>query len=289
MLAMLIATPKPAEANVSCIEGCVNQLTGDLDECKWWLLKDHYSESSYSDCVGAAASHAEVCVNACNAASGGKNKIATPEGPYKWYSPGDLVTLSAGLQEDSTYIHGVGPTAHVEAYLLDLYGSFNRSTPFQDRNWLPVGSATFDGDSLWQVQVDMSAFPSTYGYLVRYDFTLQNDTTYTWVSSLVSRSIITAVPVGSSPTLARLAYAPNPANDKTRISFNVPKAGPVSVTIYDVLGRRIRSWSWSNMSAGEHQITWNWESSTGRDAPSTVVFCRLTVGGESIAHRMIRL
>jgi len=288
---MLVVVVKPADAiTTACVQGCVNQLAGDMEECKWWLMKEHASEATYAYCLEAAVNHAEVCLGGCNTASGGsKYKVGTPGGPYQWYGPNDIVTLSAGLQDDSVYIHGVGPTLSVAAYLLDLYGVFSDSTPFQNRNWVPVGSATFDGDSLWQATVDMGSFQSPHGYLARYDFTLQSDTTYIWVSSLMSRSVVTDVPVSSNAAPARLSFGPNPARDRTLISFNVPKAGPASVAIYDLLGRRLRGWSWANVSAGAHQVTWNWVSDAGRPAPSTIVFCRLTVNGTSVARRMIRV
>lgn len=290
LLVMLVAT---AEAiTTECVEGCVNLMKTDLYECgNYWLDPIHYSESSYAECVAAAASHGTVCLKGCNTASGGKAYVVnTPSGQYKWYNPNELVTLSAGLKEGPAYIHGVGPTLHAEAYLLELTSALgDTTTPFENHNWLPVGPLTCDGDSLWQVPVDMSSFTSSIGYIARYDFTLQSDTTYIWVSSLISRSLLTAVPVGSNSPLNRLSFGPNPAHDRTLISFNTPKARQVSVTIYDVLGRRLRGWSWSNMSAGEHQVTWNWESDTGRPAPSTIVFCRLTVDGKSVARQMVHL
>ena len=49
---------------------------------------------------------------------------------------------------------------------------------------------------------------------------------------------------------------PNPFNPSTEISFALPTAGPVSLTIYNVLGQEVETLVDEHMDAGNHTVTW---------------------------------
>jgi len=53
-----------------------------------------------------------------------------------------------------------------------------------------------------------------------------------------------------------LAY-PNPFNPNTRINFQIPKAGFVSIKIYDILGRKVAVLVEENKSAGVYSVEFN--------------------------------
>lgn len=50
---------------------------------------------------------------------------------------------------------------------------------------------------------------------------------------------------------------PNPFNPSTKIRFSIPTAGDCSVKIYNVLGQMIKSYSYSDLTAGTHEINFN--------------------------------
>ena len=50
---------------------------------------------------------------------------------------------------------------------------------------------------------------------------------------------------------------PNPFNPSTTIRFSVPKAGFVTLTVYDMLGREIGVLLSGNLQAGRHSTTWD--------------------------------
>ncbi|NOG98239.1 MAG: T9SS type A sorting domain-containing protein [Ignavibacteriae bacterium] len=50
---------------------------------------------------------------------------------------------------------------------------------------------------------------------------------------------------------------PNPFNPRTSITYNLPRASAVTITIFDILGNKIRSISNSSQSAGIQSIVWN--------------------------------
>ena len=50
---------------------------------------------------------------------------------------------------------------------------------------------------------------------------------------------------------------PNPFNSQTIVSFNLDKAGPVDVGVFDLNGRRVATLSEGSLLTGLHSFTWN--------------------------------
>jgi len=76
---------------------------------------------------------------------------------------------------------------------------------------------------------------------------------------------------------------PNPFSGSTRISITTPGTGPISVGIFDVSGRRVRT-LFSSVAAGDRAIDWDGTSDRGVRLPSGIYFCRF----ESAAGRVVR-
>jgi len=77
---------------------------------------------------------------------------------------------------------------------------------------------------------------------------------------------------------------PNPFNGQTTISYNLPQFSDVTLTIYDVLGRKVEIISMGAQVAGRHSIEWNAGS-----AVSGVYFYQLVAGKYEKSARMILL
>jgi hypothetical protein len=71
----------------------------------------------------------------------------------------------------------------------------------------------------------------------------------------------------------KFAVSPNPFNQTTFINFELPEAGWVKLTIYDITGRETASLITGQQSAGQHQVVWDPEG-----MPSGVYFVRLEAG-----------
>ncbi|MCK9995476.1 MAG: hypothetical protein KAH56_04255 [Candidatus Krumholzibacteria bacterium] len=97
--------------------------------------------------------------------------------------------------------------------------------------------------------------------------------------------------VESLPTAPGLALSnhPNPFNPMTTIRFDLPQAGMVSLSVYDVRGRALCTLGDGFMAAGAHEIAWNGRDDQGRQLGTGVYFVRLVSGGEVVAHRMALL
>ena len=57
---------------------------------------------------------------------------------------------------------------------------------------------------------------------------------------------------------------PNPFNPKTQIRFNLPHRNDVNITIYNMLGQKVKVFSMINTPAGTHSITWNAANQNGQ-------------------------
>ncbi|MCP5066497.1 MAG: T9SS type A sorting domain-containing protein, partial [bacterium] len=82
---------------------------------------------------------------------------------------------------------------------------------------------------------------------------------------------------------------PNPFNPVTRISFDLPRAGEVSLEIFDVAGRRIATLIDGSMEAGQHAQTWRGQNDAGRSVSSGLYFYRLSAPGFIDTRKMLLL
>jgi hypothetical protein len=93
---------------------------------------------------------------------------------------------------------------------------------------------------------------------------------------------VTGVPGAKAPTGLWLRQAaPNPARGADmRIRFAIPRAGRVTLDVYDQQGRYVRGLMDGTLTAGEHDAHWDGRDASGQQVPSGQYFYRLeTVGG----------
>jgi hypothetical protein len=103
-----------------------------------------------------------------------------------------------------------------------------------------------------------------------------------WAGYLTAAT--TTVPTRSALTDgdgARLAFraAPNPASESTALRFRLPVAQKVTLAVYDVEGRRVRTLYDGTLSGGEHSWTWNGENDGGATVARGTYFARLATAG----------
>ncbi|MBI89642.1 MAG: hypothetical protein CMG60_06090 [Candidatus Marinimicrobia bacterium] len=82
---------------------------------------------------------------------------------------------------------------------------------------------------------------------------------------------------------------PNPFNPITQIRYDLPKEGMVSIIIYDVLGRKIRSLLNERLQAGSKSVHWDATNSSGETVSSGVYYCRIVSSKFSQTKKMIFL
>lgn len=76
-----------------------------------------------------------------------------------------------------------------------------------------------------------------------------------------------------------LGVRPNPFSGSTAVMFEVPRAGRLSLCIFDAGGRIVRSLRDEIALAGRYAVEWNGTDDQGRSLPSGVYFCRVRMNG----------
>jgi hypothetical protein len=82
---------------------------------------------------------------------------------------------------------------------------------------------------------------------------------------------------------------PNPFNPSTEIMFGLPKAGFVTLKIYNILGQELTTLINRSMSAGIYRVIWNGTDRSGRAVSSGVYFYRMQSGDFSQTKEMLLL
>ncbi len=80
---------------------------------------------------------------------------------------------------------------------------------------------------------------------------------------------------------------PNPFNPSTTIEFSIPKTQLVSVVIYDVLGRQIKSLFNSELTSGKHDVVWDGKNNIGETVNSGVYFYTVKTSNKLLTGKMI--
>jgi hypothetical protein len=82
---------------------------------------------------------------------------------------------------------------------------------------------------------------------------------------------------------------PNPFNPSTQVVYQLADNERVSLTIYDVSGRHVRTLVDQLQPAGAYSVTWDGRDDGGRLSPTGVYFYKLTAGKFTQTRRMVLL
>ncbi len=91
-----------------------------------------------------------------------------------------------------------------------------------------------------------------------------------------------ADPLILHPSASSLSAFPNPFNGTTEIRYALPRAGLVSLKVYDVLGREVGVLVDAVMVAGEQRVAFD-----ARGVASGIYFVRMDVGGMRVTRKVL--
>jgi flagellar hook assembly protein FlgD len=80
---------------------------------------------------------------------------------------------------------------------------------------------------------------------------------------------------------------PNPFNAQTTINYQLPELSWARLTIYDLLGRQVRTLAEGVQAAGYHQVQWDGLDEGGVPMASGVYVYRLEAGSFRATQRML--
>jgi DNA/RNA endonuclease YhcR with UshA esterase domain len=98
--------------------------------------------------------------------------------------------------------------------------------------------------------------------------------------------------VGEQPEQLPTAFAldqnyPNPFNPATTIRFALPNNAPVRMSVYDILGREVRTLMNADLNAGFHQVVWDGKNNAGTSVSSGVYIYRIEAGSFISTKKMM--
>ena len=96
--------------------------------------------------------------------------------------------------------------------------------------------------------------------------------------------------IGNNPDQFVLAQNyPNPFNPETSIVYNLPRAGNVSIQIYNIVGQRVRTLVNTFQTSGAHTIKWDAKNDQGIGVPTGMYIYRIATGEFTSTKRMLLL
>jgi hypothetical protein len=180
-------------------------------------------------------------------------------------STGNILNL--GIDNPSDLLYFKGGNTEVAGWSGIVTMVNPAAQPVSPHDLPPSGS----GSVLFTFDVDASAAAGDLGYI---DIWL---TTVTGDSALVEVELVAGAVTGAetnaTPRVAVLYQNyPNPFNPSTSIEFSLPARERVSLKVFDVSGRLVRTLVDGPLSDGIHRYTWDGHNERGASVASGVYF-----------------
>jgi len=119
---------------------------------------------------------------------------------------------------------------------------------------------------------------------------IQDITLDFWMEMSYSGPLAIAGGIGLQPGQFKLHQAyPNPFNPTTTLKYEMGSAGPVSINVFDVNGRKIRSLYNGIQIPGQHEVRWDAKDDHGRSMSSGVYLFNVNVGGKTQTAKTLLL
>lgn len=82
---------------------------------------------------------------------------------------------------------------------------------------------------------------------------------------------------------------PNPFNPSTTIGFVLPHESHITLSVYDIQGRLVKTLKNGTVQGGYGEVVWDGEDQSGDAVSSGVYFYRLTAGDQTITRKTVLL
>ena len=229
---------------------------------------------------------------------------------WQFFEDGTGLEIWSGIEEDYYYgYYEYSDTSEIEwsatddsitlifMYYDDYYGyeeSDTISLAYEVTDDMLSLSAEFDfcemmGDDYYYYYYDSlncyDMFEMQFGITDIQDITLDF-----WMEMSYSGPLAIAGEIGLQPGQFKLHQAyPNPFNPTTTLKYEMGSAGSVSIDVFDVNGRKIRSLYNGIQIPGQHEIRWDAKDDHGRSMSSGVYLFKVNVNGKQQTAKSLLL
>jgi hypothetical protein len=138
-----------------------------------------------------------------------------------------------------------------------------------------IGVGDFDGDDKKEIAMGSFSFSLNQPHIIA----LESD---------ASTAITPGKDPNSSPDqFVLLQNFPNPFNARTAIEFEIFKEASISLTVFDLLGQKIKDIVNDRFPAGKYTFYWDGINSDGKAVPSGIYLYQLKTPATTITKKMI--
>ncbi len=106
-----------------------------------------------------------------------------------------------------------------------------------------------------------------------------------WIYVLELTGAVSLHPFEAATRLG--SAAPNPTSGSVLVSYFLESAADVSVSIYDIAGRKIKTLEWRFRTAGRHEAPWDGTNLDGQPVSSGIYFYRLQTGSTTFSKKLV--
>lgn len=92
-----------------------------------------------------------------------------------------------------------------------------------------------------------------------------------------------------TPLVFRFLRSPNPVRFQSRVAFDLPSAGSVRLSFFDITGRAAKRLDLGRLGVGHYERSWRAEDGAGRPLPSGVYYVRLEAGRDRATQKILIL
>ena len=238
-----------------------------------------------------------------------------PSGVWKWAGGSGIGDFYPSWDGPHCYTvvntGATDPKLMSSAYVLDYRVTGTKPEPRQFDITVEGGgvhSFTLENDSAWcQVSSDETTTPATVNVVINpHEMPVATYIDTIWVSAdgmcnspvpiRVRLRVTTVTGVteisdeGERPTTFLLGQNyPNPFNPNTEIQFELPKKANVRLTVYNVLGQRVKTLVDEELGIGRYVVDWDSRTDAGTEVASGVYFYRLEADSFVETRKMVLL
>jgi flagellar hook assembly protein FlgD len=80
---------------------------------------------------------------------------------------------------------------------------------------------------------------------------------------------------------------PNPFNPTTTIRYSVPRLSDVKITIFNILGQKVRSYHLTQQSAGTYNLNWDGRNENNQTVASGMYIYRMKASEFTMVRKML--
>lgn len=113
--------------------------------------------------------------------------------------------------------------------------------------------------------------------------------TAAWLTAEIERGLVDAAPAATAGGARLAPPSPNPFRVATRLGFVLPEAAEVTLRVFGVDGRAVRTLTRGPRGAGVHEAAWDGRDAAGREVPPGVYLVQFETPGAGATRRVVRL